>query len=183
MPTRINHNVQLKSIHRDMAIHHMDSAKQIRQLSSGMRVNRSSDDPASLALANGIGAEVRAITEESRNIQQTFSLLQVADGALSEVGQAVRRMQTLAMQAASSVFNNQDRQMINSEINQLKKEIDRITTSTEYNGKKLLTGSIAVVDSGSTAIAEAQDTGVTRVNLIGAQPAPTHLRTISETGR
>ena len=168
---------------RDMAIHHMDSAKQIRQLSSGMRVNRSSDDPASLALANGIGAEVRAITKGSRNIQQTFSLLQVADGALSEVGQAVRRMQTLAMQAASSVFNNQDRQMINSEINQLKKEIDRITTSTEYNGKKLLTRSIAVVDSGSTAIAEAQDTGVTRVNLIGAQPAPTHLRTISETGR
>ena len=72
MPARINHNVQLKTVHRDMAIHHADAARQIRQLSSGLRVNRSSDDPASLALADGINAELRAISEGTRNIQQTL---------------------------------------------------------------------------------------------------------------
>jgi len=170
MPARINHNVQLKSIHRDMAIHHMDSAKQIRQLSSGLRLNRSSDDPASVSLADGIGAEVRAITEGSRNIQQRFSLLQVADGSLSEIGHAVRRMQTLSMQAASSAYNDQNRLMLNSEMIQLREEIDRLASATEYNGKKLLTGSISIVDSGSTAIVDVQDTGVTNVGLTGALP-------------
>ena len=170
MPARINHNVQLKSIHRDMAIHHADSAKQIRQLSSGLRINRYSDDPASLSLADGINAEVRAITEGTRNIQQTFSLLQVADGALAEITQAVRRMQTLAMEAASSVFNDTDRLTLNSEITQLREEINRVASATEYNGKKLLTGVVSSVNTDSSAIADAQDTGVSRIALTGAQP-------------
>ena len=170
MPARINHNVQLKSIHRDMAIHHADSAKQIRQLSSGLRVNRYSDDPASLSLADGINAEVRAITEGTRNIQQTFSLLQVADGALAEITQAVRRMQTLAMEAASSVFNDTDRLTLNSEITQLREEINRVASATEYNGKKLLTGVVSIVNTDSSAIADAQDTGVSRIALTGARP-------------
>ena len=170
MPARLNHNVQLKHIHRDLAIHHADASRQIRHLSSGQRVERSSDDPASLALADGINAEVRAITEGTRNIQQTFSLLQVADGSLGEISEMVRRMQTLAMEAASNVFNDQDRRTINSEISQLKQEMDRIAGATTYNGKHLLTGFIAIVDSGSTAVADTVETGVTRVRVTGAAP-------------
>ncbi len=170
MPARLNHNVQLKYIHRDLAVHHADASKQIRHLSSGQRVERPSDDPASLALADGINAEVRAITEGTRNIQQTFSLLQVADGSLSGIGDMVRRMQSLAMEAASNVFNDQDRRTINSEIAQLKQEIDRIAGATTYNGKHLLTGFIAIVDSGSTAVADTVETGVTRIRVTGAAP-------------
>ena len=171
MPARINHNVHLRQVHRELAIHHADSARQIAQLSSGRRVNRSSDDPASLALANGINSEVRAIVEGQRNIQQTFSLLQVADGSLDAIGGMINRMIDLAMQGGSSVFNDSDRLNIASEFEDLKQEIDRIAGATTYNGKELLTGFVARVDqTASSAAAEVEDTGVVRVRLTEALP-------------
>ena len=125
MPARINHNVHLRQVHRQLAVHQADVSKQIGQLSSGRRVNRSSDDPASLALADGIHSEVRSIIEGQRNIQQTFSLLQVADGSLDAIGGMINRMLDLAMQGASSVFNDTDRLSINSEFEDLKQRYIR----------------------------------------------------------
>ena len=171
MPARISHNVHLRQVHRQLAVHQTDIAKQIGQLSSGNRVNRSSDDPASLALADGINSEVRAIVEGQRNIQQTFSLLQVADGSLDAIGGMINRMLDLSMQGASSVFNDGDRFSINSEFEDLKQEIDRIAGATTYNGKELLTGFNARVDRvESTAVADVEDTGVVRVRLTAALP-------------
>ena len=103
---RINHNSVLTDVHRSLAIHNANTGRQITQLSSGLRINRYSDDPASLALADGISSEVRAIAEGTRNIQQTFSLLQVADGSLNEIGDMVNRMRALAMQGASATLND-----------------------------------------------------------------------------
>ena len=102
MPARINHNVHLKQIQRNLSVHHADAARQIEHLSSGLRVSRPSDDPASLAQADGIKSELRSLSEGRRNIQQTFSLLQVADGSLNEIAAMVNRMQALAIQAGSS---------------------------------------------------------------------------------
>lgn len=171
MPARINHNVHLRQVHRQLAVHQADVSKQIGQLSSGRRVNRSSDDPASLALADGIHSEVRSIIEGQRNIQQTFSLLQVADGSLDAIGGMINRMLDLAMQGASSVFNDTDRLSINSEFEDLKQEIDRIAGATTYNGKELLTGFVARVDRvESSAVADVEDTGVVRVRLTESTP-------------
>lgn len=138
MPVHISSNAQLKESHRHIAVHGAGVAKQIAQLSSGQRVNRSSDDPASLSLADGINAEMLALTEGTRNIQQSISLLQIADGALAEMNNMVRRMNTLASQAASSIFNDSDRIVINTEFQKLKDEIERLADSTTYNQIPLL---------------------------------------------
>ncbi len=138
MPARINHNAHLKQIHRNLSLHAAESAKQIRQLASGRRVDRSSDDPASLALANGIKSEIAALSEGTRNIQQSTSMLQVADGSMGEITNMIRRMSSLAAQSASLTYNDIDRRNINQEFQQLKLEIDRIAESTTYNGVVLL---------------------------------------------
>lgn len=172
MPARINHNVHLKQIQRNLSLHQADTARQIDHLSSGLRINRSSDDPASLAQADGIKSELRTLTEGRRNIQQTFSLLQVADGALNEIGSImIIRMHSLAIQAGSSVSSDGDRVILNAEFSVLREEIDRIAGVTTYNGKNLLTGFNAEVNStASTAIAEVAATGLSRVRLSGAEP-------------
>ena len=166
---RINHNSYLTEAHRTMAVHSADVSRQIGMLSSGLRINRSSDDPASLALADGINSEVRAIVEGTRNIQQTFSLIQVADGSLNEISAMVNRMRALAMQGATSSYNDSDRLNINSEFNELRSEIDRIASATTYNGRQLLTGGNNKLDSGSTALAAAAETGLTNVLVRDAE--------------
>ncbi len=167
---RINHNSYLTEAHRTMAVHSADVSRQIGMLSSGLRINRSSDDPASLALADGISSEVRAIVEGTRNIQQTFSLIQVADGSLNEISAMVNRMRALAMQGATSSYNDSDRLSINSEFNQLRSEIDRIASATTYNGRQLLTGGNNKLDNESTALTAAADTGLTNILVRDAEP-------------
>ena len=166
---RINHNAHLREIHRTLALHNADTSRQIVMLSSGLRVNRSSDDPASLALANGIRSEVRAMVEGTRNIQQTFSLIQVADGSLNEISAMVNRMHSLAMQGASTILNNNNRLSINSEFNELRREIDRIASTTTYNGRRLLTGGNNTLSAESTALAAVATTGLTDVKVTDAE--------------
>lgn len=135
---RINHNAHLRNVHRNLMVHTADTGKQIEQVASGRRVNRSSDDPASLALANGIRSEIRAIAEGTRNIQQSIHMLQVADGALSSISDMLRRMHTLSVESASTTYNDADRISINEEFQVLKGEIDRIAKFTSFNGISIL---------------------------------------------
>jgi len=168
MPARINHNAHLTTIHRNLAAHHAGANRSIQQLSSGMRVNRASDDPASLALADGISSEVRAVAEGTRNIEQTFSLLQVAEGSLSEIANMTGRMRSLAMQAATSVFSDRDRLTISSEFTQLRDEIDRIAGAATYNGRHLLTGANMHLEASSTALTHAADNGISDIRVSDA---------------
>lgn len=138
MPARINHNAHLKQLHRNMSIHFENAGAQIEKAASGKRVNRSSDDPASLALANGIKSEIFALAEGSRNVQQSVQMLQVAEGSLSQISAIIRRMQSLSTQSATSTFTDDNRPGINSEFQVLKNEIDRIAEFTTYNGIQLL---------------------------------------------
>ena len=138
MPAHINHNPHLKQVHRNLSLHYAGATRQVEQLASGQRVNRSSDDPASLALADSLHFEVRAVAEGARNIQQTVQMLQVAEGTLSEIADIVRRMHELATQSSSITFNDSDRFAIDAEFQGLKQEIDRLADSTTYNRINLL---------------------------------------------
>ena len=138
MPARLNHNPHLSQVHRSLSTHLARASQRIGQLASGERVERSSDDPASLALANGIKAEMRAITEGTRNIQQSIHMLQVADGALSQINEMILRMESLAVQGASATYTDVDRVNANIEFQNLRAEIDRIARVTSFNNIALL---------------------------------------------
>ena len=138
MPATLNHNVNLQHINRNMQIHFGNTGTQIEKASSGMRINRSSDDPASMALANGIHSDIYVMAEGSRNVQQSIQMLQVAEGALSQITEMIQRMGSLATQAASSTYSDANRPGVNAEFQALKNEIDRIAEFTTYNGMHLL---------------------------------------------
>ena len=138
MPATLNHNVNLQHINRNMQIHFGNTGTQIEKASSGMRINRSSDDPASLALANGIHSDIYVMAEGSRNVQQSIQMLQVAEGALSQITEMIQRMGSLATQSASSTYSDANRPGVNAEFQALKNEIDRIAEFTSYNGMHLL---------------------------------------------
>ncbi len=131
--------VTSRHISRQLNLHLAGAAKQIERLSSGSRLNRASDDPAAVALTGGINAEVRAYAEGGRNVQQSISMLQVADSALGQMSDMVRRMAELAAQAASSTYTDADRVGANQEFMALRDEIQRVAVSTTYNGLPLLT--------------------------------------------
>ena len=138
-------------ITRNMSVHYDRASRQIEQLASGNRVNSSSDDPASLALADTLMSEIRVLSEGNRNIQQSIHMLQVADGALSHVNDMVLRMRSLAAQAATVNYGDRDRQVLDSEFQALREEIDRIADNTNFNGIKLLdTNDIFAIQAGPT---------------------------------
>ncbi len=138
MPARINHNAHLSAMHRNLGVHFENANRQMEQIASGHRVNRSSDDAANLALANDIESETRALQEGGRNVQQSVQMLQVAEGALSQISDIARRMRELAVQSTSLTYNDSNRQSANMEFQQLKTEINRIADFTSYNGMPLL---------------------------------------------
>ena len=138
MPATLNHNVNLQHINHNMQIHFGNTGTQIEKASSGMRINRSSDDPASMALANGIHSDIYVMAEGSRNVQQSIQMLQVAEGALSQITEMIQRMGSLATQSASSTYSDANRPGVNAEFQALKNEIDRIAEFTTYNGMHLL---------------------------------------------
>ena len=138
MPARINHNAHLSAMHRNLGVHFENANRQMEQIASGHRVNRSSDDAANLALANDIESETRALQEGGRNVQQSIQMLQVAEGALAQISDISRRMRELAIQSAGVTHNDRSRQNANMEFQQLKGEIDRIADSTRYNSIPLL---------------------------------------------
>ena len=140
MPARINHNPHLKQVHRNLTLHYAEATKQIEHLSSGSRIDRASDDPASLYMADTFRAEVRAVAEGNRNAQQGIGMLQVADGALSQLTEIVQRMQTLAVQAATGLYTDEQRSSLDVEFEGLKSEMDRIAKATTYNNTPLLEG-------------------------------------------
>jgi len=137
--------------------------KSMEALSSGYRINRAADDAAGLAVTETMNADVRSFAVASRNANDAVSLVQTAEGALSEVHGMLGRMRELAIQASSDGVNDTQRGYINKEIVELQSEFDRLTDVTEFNGTKLLDGSLDAkfqvgLDKGDTfdvAIAQA----------------------------
>ncbi|WP_167956698.1 flagellin N-terminal helical domain-containing protein [Anaerosporobacter faecicola] len=120
------------------------------KLSSGYRINRASDDAADLQISEKMRAQIRGLNQASRNAQDGISMLQTADGALAETESIVQRMRELCVQAANDTNASEDRDAIQKELDQLAKEITRISNDTEFNTKKLLDGSASDSHSGSS---------------------------------
>lgn len=138
---RINNNLMAMNAHRQLGINSSSQAKSLEKLSSGYRVNRAGDDAAGLAISEKMRGQIRGLTQASRNAQDTISLIQTAEGALAETHNILQRVRELAVQSVNDTNTDADRQELQSEVKQLKAEIDRIANTTEFNTKKLLDGS------------------------------------------
>lgn len=159
---RINHNIAAFNTYRMLSMNNSNSSKSLEKLSSGLRINRAGDDAAGLAISEKMRGQIRGLEMASKNAQDGISLIQTAEGALNETHSILQRMRELAVQAASDTNNSADRSEIQKEINQLKAEVNRISSDTEFNTKKLLNGEMGKVASktgGAAALQNLQVTG------------------------
>jgi len=115
----------------------------VQRLSSGLRINSAKDDAAGLAISSKLTAHIRSIGQAVRNAQDGISVVQTAEGGLNEVGNILTRMRELSQQSANGVLSTADRTALNTEFQALKTEITRISDTTEFNGLKLLDGSLS----------------------------------------
>jgi len=139
----ISHNLAaLHAFHR-LRINNRSAANNLEKLSSGFRINKAADDAAGLAISEKMRAHIRGLAQATRNIQDGISLVQTAEGALGTIHDILQRMSELAVQSANGTYSDSDRQRIQEEVEELKQEIDNIATNTEFNGIKLLDGSVA----------------------------------------
>ncbi len=146
MGLRINTNVSSLNAQRNLRQTGLALQKTLEQLSSGYRINRAGDDAAGLAISENLKAQIRGLGQAERNAQDGISLVQIAEGALSEVSNIMIRLRELAVQAASDTIGPSERKFLNVEYEQLISEVDRIANSTEFNSVKLLNGTGAVLD-------------------------------------
>ena len=138
MSLRIQNNVEAFNAHRNLVGTSNGLGKAMERLSSGYRINRAADDAAGLAISERLRAQVHGIGQAQRNAQDAVSLVQTAEGSLDEVHSMLQRVRELAVQYKNGSLSEDDRTSIQSEINQLASEVERIGTSSEFNGIKLL---------------------------------------------
>lgn len=144
----INHNMASLNTYRQMSINETNTQSSLQKLSSGLRINKAGDDAAGLAISEKMRGQIRGLDQASRNSQDAISLIQTAEGSLSETHSILQRMRELSVQASNDTNTETDRGEIQKEINQLTSEVNRIGNSTEFNSKKLLNGSVAVTGDG-----------------------------------
>ena len=129
--------------------------KTIKALSTGLRINSASDDASGLAVSEKLRAQISGLNKAATNAQDAISMLQTAEGAMGSMTSMVQRIRELAVQAGDPAYTSNDRAMLQLEVDQLKQEIDRVSTSTEFNTKKLLNGDAAALWSASNGNIEA----------------------------
>ena len=137
----INTNIASLTAQRNLAESQSVSATAMERLSSGLRINSARDDAAGLAIANRFTARSEGLAVATRNASDGISLAQTAEGALQEVTDNLLRMRELAVQAANGTLSAADRTALQTEMTQLTAEIDRVATTSNYNGINLLNGS------------------------------------------
>ncbi|MGN6762024.1 MAG: flagellin N-terminal helical domain-containing protein [Leifsonia sp.] len=153
MGMQINTNVAANNAYRNLNNTQNELSKSLEKLSSGLRINRAADDAAGLAISEGLKAQVGGLTVAARNAQDGISVVQTAEGSLTEVHSILQRMRDLAVQGGNDSNNATSRSAIKTEADELGKELDRITNGTNFNGIDLLKGGSLnfQVGAGSTA--------------------------------
>jgi flagellin len=172
---RINNNLMAMNTHRQMGVTQNSQSKSMEKLSSGYRINRAGDDAAGLAISEKMRGQIRGLNQASRNAQDGISMIQTAEGALTETHDIVQRMRELAVQATNDTMSTEDRNAIGAELKELTDEIDRIATTTKFNSKSLLNGSLVGSFDGANSDATmdvgaaiATNAVVTAVDVSGA---------------
>ncbi|KEF31684.1 Flagellin protein FlaB [Marinobacter nitratireducens] len=140
MALGINTNVASLSAQNQLNRSQEQSNQALQRLSSGLRINSAKDDAAGLAISNRFEAQIRGLNQATRNANDGISLAQTAEGALGEAGNILQRVRELSVQSANASNSSSDRQALQDEVNQLVSELDRIATTTNFNGQKLFDG-------------------------------------------
>ena len=138
---KINRNMSAVMTNKQLLRTENRLQKSMERLSSGFKINSAGENPAGMAISNKMRAQIDALNQAKCNAQDGVSVVQIADGALSEVSNMLQRIRELAVQAANDTNGYEDKQAIQQEIDQLKQEVNRISSDTEYNTKTLLDGS------------------------------------------
>ncbi|MDP3894539.1 flagellin [Nocardioides sp.] len=167
MSLRINQNTDAFNAYRNLSVTQGQMSKSLEKLSSGFRINRAADDAAGLAISEGLRSQVGGLKVAVRNAQDGVSVVQTAEGALTEVHSILQRVRDLAVQAGNDSNNASARANIKTEVDSLAAELTRIGTSTNFNGTKLLDGSANALTFQVGASAVAAESQVV-VNLSGA---------------
>ncbi|QDE35026.1 flagellin [Microbacterium foliorum] len=143
MGLQIATNVGALNAYRNLSVNQNDVSKSLEKLSSGLRINRAADDAAGLAISEGLRSQVNGLNVAARNAQDGISVIQTAEGALTEVHSILQRVRDLAVQAGNDSNNVDSRDAIKTEIDALGDELTRVAESTNFNGIKLLDGTSA----------------------------------------
>jgi flagellin len=180
MGMRINTNVEAFNAQRNLSTTAASYAKSVEKLSSGLRINRAGDDAAGLSISEKLRAQIKGLGQAQRNAQDGISMIQTSEGALSEVHSMLQRMRELAVQSSNDTLSTTDRAAVNTELQQLKAEVNSISSRTKFNGQALLTGSLVTTQSGGTAQVGAQfnttggNLAVDKVDVTGAKSGDTY---------
>ncbi len=142
----VQHNLRAMNSNRMLGLTSASQSKSTEKLSSGYKINRAADDAAGLSISEKMRRQIRGLTQASLNAQDGISAVQTAEGALTEVHDMLQRMNELAVKAANGTNQTVDREYIQSEVDALINEIDRVAETTTFNEKKLLDGSFSAVD-------------------------------------
>jgi flagellin len=150
MGLRIYNNVEAANAHRVLNSTNNQLSKSMERLSSGLRINRAADDAAGLAVSEVMRSQIRGMNVAQRNAQDGVSMVQVADGALGNVGDMLQRIRDLAVQASNGTLTDSQRSNLNAEVQQVLSEINTTGSNTEFNGIRILSGSVAAAASAVT---------------------------------
>ncbi|MCC3374074.1 flagellin [Cohnella sp. REN36] len=151
----INHNLNAMNAHRNLQLNNISQGKSSEKLSSGYKINRAADDAAGLSISEKMRTQIRALNQAQANAQDGISLVQTAEGAMSEVSDMLSRMKELAVKASNGTYNASDLEAIDAEFKSLSTAIDSIAKSTTFNGITVLNGTTAIsIQIGDTTSAQ-----------------------------
>jgi flagellin len=179
MSLRITHNVEAMNSYNSLSKTSSAISKSMQRLSSGYRINSAADDAAGLGISESMRSQIRGLGQAQKNIQDGSSMIQTAEGNLDEVHSMLQRVRELAVQYKNGSLSSSDRTAIQSEVNQLASEIERIGGQSEFNSIKLLDGSKASV-SFQVGANDGQEISVNLVNL--STTVGTSYSSLSTTG-
>ena|SRR5437660_4278013 len=182
MGMRINTNVEAFNAQRNLSLTSMQYAKSVEKLSSGLRINRAGDDAAGLSISEKMRAQIKGLAQASRNAQDGISMIQTAEGGLNEVHSILQRMRELGVQASNDTLSQGDRDAIGLEVSALNAEVNRIGTTTSFNGTKLLQGTLSTQNAGTGtlatgALATATGIVVSKIDVSAAAKSKTFTMT------
>ncbi|MDB5103433.1 MAG: flagellin, partial [Fibrobacteres bacterium] len=188
---RINHNISSMIGEQSLSTQHSALNKSLEKLSTGLRINRASDDAAGLSVSESLRSKIRGMDRAKSNAEDGIALMQIAEGATGEVNNILQRMRELSIQSATDTMTTTERSYINKEFGQLMNEITRISSSASYNGMTLLDGgassfgvsggqsSVLHIGAGSSASVDRISITITAITLgaLGMSPVTTSVST------